>query len=115
MHSLTYAVSAIVRLERRSYRIIPLLKPTFEPHRSSGSTSNGPSRTFPGIRRIFRRRSKAATTMPAATGPAYKHDPPGRSATMASSPTKTFLSGIKLLHNPARAAVEYIHFHSKFQ
>ncbi|KAL2168856.1 hypothetical protein VTG60DRAFT_6758 [Thermothelomyces hinnuleus] len=64
------------------------------------------------MRRLFHRRSKAATAVSAsATAPAAEHDLPGRSNATASSSTKAFPSGIKLLHNPEHATVDIVFVH----
>jgi hypothetical protein len=55
------------------------------------------------MQRFFQRRLKAA-----ATGGGTERDPPGRSLVAASSSTKTFPSGIKLLYGPADAVIECV-------
>ncbi|KAL2195759.1 hypothetical protein P885DRAFT_70379 [Corynascus similis CBS 632.67] len=62
------------------------------------------------MRRIFERRRKAGTPEIAPTVQASKHDFPGPSAA-ASSLTKTFPSGIKLLHEPEHATVDVVFIH----
>ncbi|KAL2139346.1 hypothetical protein VTI28DRAFT_5308 [Corynascus sepedonium] len=60
------------------------------------------------MRRLFNRWSKAATDVAAATG---EPDLQGQAVTTASSSTKTFPSGIKLLHDPEHATVDVVFIH----
>jgi len=57
-----------------------------------------------GMRRFLQGRQKAA-----ATEAAVRQDPPTQSLAAASSSTKSFPAGIKLLHSPEDAIVECVH------
>ncbi|KAK3896423.1 sesB-related regulatory [Staphylotrichum tortipilum] len=58
------------------------------------------------MRQFFRRRPEGA-----ATGPAAEHNPLERSVTTALPSTKTFPSGIKLLHSAAQSTVDIVFVH----
>ncbi|RYP10705.1 hypothetical protein DL764_000495 [Monosporascus ibericus] len=80
-------------------------------HGAADEEYDGPRRegTFPfrgEMRRFIPRRQKAA-----ATGVAVEYDEPERSAATASSSTKTFPLGIKLLYSPADPTVDIVFVH----